>query len=231
MKKSIIALAGAILFTTLGCVIRTEHTITAEITLNIRQIEEQAEDILNFIEGESDELPGLGGDDNTSKRDPASWQNLLRALSPMQTAYAAEIKNSSSPLIKEIAGKLRGRNDKIVALKKKGCIGETNRGYVELRKCAEQEDAEKKNAAQKVLADENKDRKALYRDIARINKDGELTVTQVENIYAQSRLKRGKKGEQFQLPAAGPEFDAIKKSTLGQKLGSKAKAAAWLTIP
>jgi uncharacterized protein YdbL (DUF1318 family) len=118
-----------------------------------------------------------------------------------------------------------------VAIKKKGCIGETNRGYIELRKCAEHENAEKKNAAQKVLADENKDRKALYREIARINKEGELTVTKVESIYAQSRLKRGKKGEQFQLPAAGPEFDAIKKSPLGQKLGSKAKAGAWVTIP
>lgn len=231
MYKLAIALVSAMILMGLGCVIRTEHTITAEITLNIRQIQEQADDILDFIDGESDELPGMEGIDNTSDASSSDWQHILQQLSPMQTAYAAEIKETTSPLIKEIASKLRARNDALLALKKKGCIGETNRGYVELRDCAEQADAEKKNAAQQVLAEENKDRKALYREIARINKESDLTVTKVESIYALSRLKRAKKGAIIQLPPAGEDFDTIKKSALGQRLGSKATAGAWITIP
>ena len=231
MYKLTIALVSAMLILGLGCVIRTEHTITAEITLNIRQIGAQADDILDVIEGVTDKLSDVEGIGSTSDASSTVLGDFLQEFSPMQIAYAVEIKETNSPLIKEIVLKLRDRNDAIVALKKKGCFGETNRAYIELRDCAEQADAEKKNDAQKVLAEENKDRKALYREIARINKEDDLSIAKVESIHALRRLQRAKKKEVFELPPAGEDFEAVKKSILGQKLGSKAKPGAWIVIP
>ena len=80
------------------------------------------------------------------------------------------------------------------------------------------------------MADENKDRKALYREVARLNSEQSVSVSTVEGIYATARLKRAKTGEIFQLPPAGKEFDAFKASAVGKKLGGKCVPKAWVTI-
>ncbi len=91
-------------------------------------------------------------------------------------------------------------------------------------------DNEKRNEAQKLLAEENKDRKALYNEIARLNADTGVTVSAVEGIYALERLRRAKAGEVFQLPAAGADFDSVKASDLGARLGDKCVPGAWVTV-
>jgi uncharacterized protein YdbL (DUF1318 family) len=226
MKRKLFCLHAAALLALAGCVIRTEHKIDAHITLDIRHVQEQAEDVLNFIEGKSDELPGL---------EPApaatSWLwKSLEALDPFETANAAEMK-SDSARVKEIATELRKNNDAIAKLKKDGCLGETNRGYVELKDCDAMKDADAKNKAQALLAEENKGRKALYAEIARLNKEEGLSVTAVEQVYAVERLKRGVAGEQYQLPSTGKLFDDVKASDVGKKLGAACKPDAWVTIP
>lgn len=226
MRKSIWCVCTATILALAGCVIRTEHKIDAHITLDIRHVQEQAADVLDFIEGKSDELPGFEGQPEST-----SWlRRALDFVDPFGTVNAAEM-NTKSAKVEEIATALRKNNDDIAKLKKDGCLGETNRGYVELKECDGLKDAEAKNKAQKLVEDENKGRKALYTEIARLNKDGGFTMTKVEQIYAVERLKRGKKGEEYQLPPAGELFDDIKKSDLGKKLGDKCKADAWIEIP
>lgn len=226
MNKKAICLYTAVLIALAGCVIRTEHKIDAHITLDIRHVQEQAEDVLNYIEGKSDELPGL-----EAKPESTSWLwKSLEALDPFETVDAAEMK-SDSARVKEIATELRKNNDAIAKLKKDGCLGETNRGYVELKDCDAMKDADAKNKAQALLAEENKGRKALYAEIARLNKEDGLSVTAVEQVYAVQRLKRGVSGEQYQLPSAGELFDEIKASDVGKKLGAACKPDAWVTIP
>lgn len=226
MKSSIWCLSAVAMLALVGCVIRTEHKIDAHITLDIRHVQEQAEGVLDYIEGKSDELPGF-----EEGAEPTSWlHRALDAIDPFETVNAAEMKTDSAK-VKEIATALRKNNDGIAALKKDGCLGETNRGYVELKDCDGLKEADAKNTAQKLVEDENKGRKALYNEIARLNKDDGISVTKVEQIYAVERLKRGKSGEQYQLPSAGELFDDIKGSDVGKKLGDKCKADAWVTIP
>lgn len=226
MNKKNWCVVTAALLALAGCVIRTEHKIDAHITLDIRHVQEQAADVLNFIEGKTDTLPGF-----EEEAKPTSWlQKSLDFINPFEPAYAAEMKTDSAR-VKEIATELRKNNDDIAKLKKDGCLGETNRGYVDLKDCDALKDADAKNKAQTLVAEENKGRKALYNEIARLNKDDGVTVTKVEQIYAVERLKRGKAGEEFQLPAAGDLFDDIKKSDLGKKLGDKCKPDAWVKIP
>jgi uncharacterized protein len=228
MRKVIAGVMVAALLAVVGCVLETKHTIQAHITLDIRHIEQQADTVLDFIEGKKEELPVEQKTDGGQSR----LQPAIDFLWPMPVVHADRELNAVSPLARQIAEKLRERNPEIAALKQQGCLGENNRGYVELRDCDALSDADKRNAAQKTLADENKDRKALYNEIARLNKDqGNVTVSMVEAVYAMRRLERADTGEIFQLPPEGKTFDDFKASALGQKLGDQCKPGAWVTIP
>ncbi len=228
MKKTIIMGAAVVLAVALGCVIRTEHKIDAHITLDIRHIADQAENVLDFIEGKTDTLPGL-----EAAPEPVSFlDRAIDVLSPIHVAHAASLQVTTSPRVQEIALSMRNRNEKIEALKQQGCVGENNRGYAELRDCDALSEADKRNEAQKLVADENNDRKALYNEIARLNRDaGNVTVATVESIYAMERLRRAKTNELFQLPPAGENFNAVKQSPLGQRIGDKCEPNAWVVIP
>ncbi|GMW02322.1 MAG: hypothetical protein AMXMBFR84_34580 [Candidatus Hydrogenedentota bacterium] len=229
MKRVSGALFVAILFIGFGCVIRTEHKIDAHITVDIRHIEQQADEILDFIEGKSETLP-------TEEAAPqSSIRPLIRQacdfLSSVTTAHAQELKSSTTPRMKELATKMKDRQPQIDALKKSKSVGESNRGYLALRDSDEMKDTEKKNAAQKLITEENADRKALYQEIARDNSDqASVTLATVERIYAQRRLERAAAGDIFQLPPAGKDFDDFAASATGKKLGDECKAEAWVEI-
>ena len=53
------------------------------------------------------------------------------------------------------------------------------------------------------MADENKDRKSLYAEIAKLNADQGVTVSTVESIFHTQRFKRGKAGEVFSGASRG----------------------------
>lgn len=221
-------MAGAILIG-LGCV-NIPSKIEAHITIDIRHhIEQQAASTLDFIEGKTDEMPVL--EPPPVPEEGVSWLRQLREhLAPIRPAHAAEKLKDSSPLISEIAQRLRERHEKIAACKAQKHAGENNRGYLELREAGEFADDEERNETQRLIAAENKDRKALYAEIARLNKEQNVSVAMVERIYAHERLKRARPGEIFQLPPPGEAFDEFKKSPPGKRLGEDCKPGAWITI-
>jgi uncharacterized protein YdbL (DUF1318 family) len=225
MKRMGWVTAAVLLAIVLGCTLKTEHKIDAYVRVDIRHIEDQADDILDFIEGESDSIDSNA---RLMHARPNLWARVWDAITPIRTAHAQSL-NTSSPRIKEIASRMRERDPQVSALKKTQSVGETNKGYVELRASDEMNDAEKKAAAQKIVDAENTDRKALYQEIARENKDT-VDLAQVERIYANARLERAKTGEIVQLPPAGADLDKFKASAAGKKLGSEAQANAWVTI-
>lgn len=226
MKRIVLAFVATGLVIVLGCV-NIPKKFEAHITIDIvHHLEEQASSVLDYVEGKTDTL-------DTGQTDPAEGDiGLLRRVrdfvSPMRTAYAAELKDRS-PLIEQIAAKLRERHEEVQKLKKAGIAGENNRGYFELRKTDELT-AEDRNTAQRTIAAERKDRKALYQEVARINKDQDVSVSMVERIYAFERLKRAKPGEIFELPPKGDLFDAFKELEIAKKLGEECQPGAWVTI-
>ena len=206
-----------------GCVVIPD-TFDANINVTIRHIQEQADQLLDYVSGKSDELPPIGAAEDGNQR-----SMLHRMFGPMPTAHAAEL-NETSPRVQQIANSMKARFNDVEAAKKTGAVGENNRGFVEMVKPDAIADAEQRNAVQRVIAAENEDRKALYQEIARINSDQNLTVGAVERVYAQKRLERAKAGELFQLPAAGADFDKFVASSTGKKLGDEAQPGAWVTI-
>jgi uncharacterized protein len=226
MKRIPLALFLTTALVVAGCVLRTEHKIVADINLNIRHVQEQAAATLDYIEGRTDTVPGL-----TPAAPPTSWlQRGLGALSPIQIAHAQELK-ADSPLVKQILDSLRARHSRVDAMRKQGCFGENNRGYVELRDCDALKDADAKNQAQQLLTEENRDRKNLYNEIARLNKDDGISVSTVEAVYSLERIQRAQSGEHVQLPASGRQFDELRNSPAGQRLGDRLQPGAWVIIP
>jgi len=228
MKRVFVALGLTCAIITVGCVITTEHKIEAHIVVELIHIQQQADDVLDFIEGDSESLEGENdGGGSGASAGPTRW--LRDVFSPIKTVCAAELK-SVSPRMQQIAEKLKKRNPKLVVLKKKDAIGENNKGYVELRNADVLSGAEEADAVRKLLEEENADRQALYKEVVRLNKDSDASQAAVEGIYAQKRLERAEAKDIFQLPEAGEAFDAFKKTEKGRKLGSQCQPGAWVTM-
>jgi uncharacterized protein YdbL (DUF1318 family) len=236
MKRITLACCIALLAAGVGCVIRTEHRIDAHVTLDIRHIREQAGPVLDYMEGKTDQMPELApvtATGSTSMLDRA-WA----ALRPFPVAYAAEDLKTDSARIRQILKSIHERAPRVTELKKQGCAGETNRGYLALRDCAAVADAAAKNEVQKVIAEENADRKAFYQELARLNSaNPNVTVAYVERVYAFERLQRAASGEVYQLPPttgdapADLSFEAFQKLPLCGRLGADCQPNAWVTVP
>ena len=224
MKRTSRAFTVAALIMAVSCV-NIPDTMNLNIDVTIRHIQEQAGEILDFVEGKDDSL----GDMPVETQNESYLRKVFDFVSPMQTAYAET--NLNSPRVKQIANKMRERHGEVKSVKATGAVGETNRGLLELVTPGKITDAAKKNEVQRVIADENADRKALYKEVARINSDSNMTVTQVENIYAKEYRDRADKGELIQLPGAGKEFDDVKASGLGRALGAQCQPGAWVSKP
>lgn len=228
MTKYIVAVVVALLAVCLGCSITTRHHIEAHITVDIRHIKDQADNVLSFIEGATDELTLETPAQTTSEPET---RVLLRFLNPIRVAHAGEALQEDSPRIKQIAQRLRDRFPKIEQAKKKNYIGENQRGYVELRPSeALDQNTEEKNEIQKLIGAENEDRKNLYLEIVRLNQDKNVSLAVIERVYAMKRLERAKPGEIFRLPPRGEDFDRFKSSALGRRLGDDCVPDAWVVI-
>ncbi len=220
MKRASLCVAASIAIFT-GCVV-IPKTFDANINVTIRQIQQQADGILDAI--------GVPPPSAAAPKKTSLLRSTIDLLDPMPVAYAADVKDDS-PRIKQLVASMKTRYPEVDAAKKSGAVGENNRGLLELVKPEKIADAEKKNAVQRTVAAENDDRKALYQEVARLNSDQNLTVSAVERVYAQKRLERAQPGELFQLPPAGPDLTAFASSPAGKKLGAAATAGAWVTIP
>jgi len=206
-----------------GCVIRTEHRIEAHIVLDIRHVEQEVQNVFDYVEGKTDQKPAI---QETAPKPAASlFHRALEFIDPIATAYAQE---KTSPELDAAIASMKARNPEIAAWKARGCLGENNRGYIDLCEGKDLSDPEKKNQVQKLLADENKDRKTFYKEYARLKG---ITVSTMEAVGAKDKLKRAKSGETVQLPASGPDFDAFKASETGKKLGAACKPGEWVVLP
>jgi len=229
MKKVMTAF-GLVIFAIVGCIIiPSKHEINAHIQLDIR-LEREAAQILDFIEGKTDEvpvaLPGEGGE-----KKGVSWvQRAKDFLSPVGAVYAQDLKSDSAKA-RELMIKLRDRRPIIDDLKAKGYIGEDNRGYVALMDHEDLKDPQKKNEVQRTIHEENTDRKALYKEIADLNQDRRASLSQVERVFAKAYRQRAQSGHYIQLPGDSQELAEFKETATGKKLGDAVKPGAWVRLP
>ncbi len=142
---------------------------TACVTINIyfpaAAAEKAADRIIEEVWGAPkapDEAPAPAGKEQT--RHQPGWLDWL-----VRPAHAAEADlNVSSPAIEQLTASMRARHRDLEPHYASGAVGLTDAGEVAVRDPAGVPVRER-NVVKKLVADENADRNALYREIARVN--------------------------------------------------------------
>jgi uncharacterized protein YdbL (DUF1318 family) len=101
-----------------------------------------------------------------SKPEKVAIQILMWMTSPVQAAEANI--NISSPAINAIQSKMKSRHGQLKAYFDSGAVGLTDNGLITVRD-AKAISLKDRNTVKGLVADENKDRNALYAEIARAN--------------------------------------------------------------
>lgn len=121
--------------------------------------------------------------------------SVLNWLVPEAQAAGADI-NIDSPAINAIKAQMKSRHDQLEGFYNSGAVGLTDNGLITVRdaKAVELKDRNKLNG---LVADENKDRKALYGEIARANGHPEW-LDDIQNTFAKRWISNAAKGWWYQ---------------------------------
>lgn len=144
--------------------------VTINIYFPAAEAEEAARTIVRDVLGATpDDAPNNSSEQSRNGTGHATrFAGLVldTLITPAQ-AQAADI-NIGTPKIKQIRGTLKARQGQLAAFYKSGAIGLGNNGLVKMHDAAKVA-LKDRNTLKKLLADENRDRNALYAEIARAN--------------------------------------------------------------
>lgn len=128
--------------------------------------------------------------DQPSHSEKLAIQVLNWLVSP---AMAAEVNlNISSPAINTIQSKMKKRHNQLKAYYESGAVGLTANGLITVRD-AKAIALKDRNTVKSLVADENKDRNALYAEIARANGHPEWQAD-IQATFASRWVKNAAKG-------------------------------------
>jgi uncharacterized protein YdbL (DUF1318 family) len=206
-RRSKLVLVGLIVLVLGACVTINVYFPEAEIENLSERIEEEVAKQAAEQQGkQEDETPAEGADEapegdepQTSSRAPRP--GLLDALFGVRPAYAAEVEDPgiSNPAIQKIIDSRAKRVDEIKRFKDMGVIGEANDGTLAIRDLSRLEDLRQRARVQKLVREENEDRKALYREIAKAKDLEPSQIPRVASTYAETLRERAAKGHWIQL--------------------------------
>jgi len=187
VKKQITKFLGLPLlaFVAINCAV-----ITVNVYFPTEAVEEAAEKIIDEIEGggESQAKSEEGG------RQSHFWKNIPYCLSGNSTVYADEIDlNLTTPAIRKLIDSMKARNTEIMDFKDKGVIGETNDGMLAIRDMNAL-GGEEIRTVKRLLRAENKDREALYKELAVANKIDPADIDRIKAVFAKTRKSKAKPG-------------------------------------
>lgn len=117
------------------------------------------------------------------------------------TAHAQANIDVSSPAIQAITKSMEGRHGKLAPHYASGAIGLTANGEVALRD-ANAVSLKDRNTVRKLVADENADRRNLYREIASANGHPEWEAD-IRNTFAKRWISKAKGGWYYQNAEGG----------------------------
>lgn len=106
----------------------------------------------------------------------------------------------SNPAIRKIIDSRGRRAPQLAPYKKLGVIGEGRDGFLVVRKLDALKDLRKRAEVQKLVREENDDRRALYREIAAATGVDPSQIAKVGETYAATLREVARPGEWIQLP-------------------------------
>ncbi|MEZ5497375.1 MAG: DUF1318 domain-containing protein [Gammaproteobacteria bacterium] len=169
--------------------------MTACVTINVyfpaAEAEDAAEKIINKIIGDENS-------EETQGNNPQSHRFDLNPLNWIISSAHAEVNiNISSPAIVEITDRMKQRFDEsLQAYLDTAIIGFTNEGFIDIL-ATDSLGLKDRQQLKKLVADENRDRKALYRELAVANghADWEEEIT---NVFIRLWKEKAHSGWKYQ---------------------------------
>ena len=179
--------------------------LSACVTINVYfpavAAEQAADRIIRDVWREQQETEQDGGEENdaggeTSQRSqtPAAIA-LLEALVPEAAAAQPDI-DISSPAIRRLTESMEQRHQELKPYYDSGAVGLTNDGRVAIRDQSAIPLRER-NQVRQLVADDNEDRDALYREIARANNHPEWE-DQIRETFAERWIANARDGWYYQ---------------------------------
>lgn len=212
--------------------VETTHKIEAHITLDIRQIQAEAAQ----VEGEVRDTPKAKPDGAPTSAVWGIGQAAVREVVVASRSLAGILDLSSSAHAQDDADEkdaIANRKARFAELDKAlsaGCIGENEKGMIELRPCDDAKDAAKKSALDKLTKDENADRKIIYSAIAVRQGVKAEQYEAVGLVYASEIRKNLKSGQAFQVPTDTKLYTDFMATPHGKSLPN-AKKGEWVKVP
>lgn len=185
------------------CTTALMATLAACVTINVyfpaAAAEKAADQIIDEVwHGSAPAAPEKSGAIDT----PSVTAMLAAAVTfLMSNAEAAEPNiDVTSPEVKRLSGSMEARFPLLEPLFNNGAVGLTSDGYVAMRDAASVPLSER-NGIRALVANENADRAALYREIALANGQAQWEP-QIRGVFAARWIARAKAGWYYQ-DAAG----------------------------
>lgn len=178
MKKTIRAISCIAAFLIVACV-------TVNVYFPAAEVQKVADKIVDDIRMKVYEVPAP-----SEKAGPTSRLNFRFGVTP---AYAEVNIDASTPAIRGIKESMKSRFAQLKTFYDKGAIGENNKGLIEAKDTAGL-NLQERSQVNKLIDLENKDRAALYNEIASANKLGPESVPQIKKIFANSWREKSQAG-------------------------------------
>ncbi|MDB5968240.1 MAG: hypothetical protein JWQ90_690 [Hydrocarboniphaga sp.] len=177
--------------------------LAACVTINVyfpaAAAEKAADKIIDDVwRGAVPATPATAPEHSGSIGIPASiscWAALGAFLLPAAAAAEPNIE-VTSPEVKRLSGSMEARFPLLEPLLDSGAVGLTADGYVAMRDAAGVALSER-NGIRALVANENADRAALYREIALANGQAQWEA-QIRNVFATRWIARAKLGWYYQ---------------------------------
>lgn len=189
----------------------TALTLAACVTINVyfpaAAAEKAADRIIEDVWGpESKSGTAPKGDEQSSVGSPKPADLLVAALGAALDLFVPEAEaqadlDVSSPAIRRLVAAMESRHAQLEPYYASGAIGLTADGLIELRDPNAVPLAER-NTVRKLVADENADRNALYREIAAANGKPEWEPD-IRSTFAQRWIAKARSGWWYRDAAGG----------------------------
>ena len=161
--------------------------VTVNVYFPAKEVEKKAGDIIDDIRKMEPALP-------TSPSGPQSSINHLKMfIFNRGLAYAQKGGEASSPVIQNLKQQIRERFPRLVPFYQKGGIGEGRTGLVEILDNNNLTAVEKKEVKPLVEA-ENRDRRALYQEVAKSMNISSDQIGKVQRIFANKWQQSSERG-------------------------------------
>jgi len=177
-----------------------EKPLEVKVDVNVRiDIYQHASDVLDYIEGESEQLPEPELESEPAEETTGFIGEVIDLAFGIGPAYAAE--TADEVRYRELAKSMRDRAPKIQQLKTDRSIGENRKGLLTVRKNEKMKnDAEYAAEVKKIVKAENRDRTEFYKvDAKRLNK----SYDEIAAAFANARRNKAKSGELVEVKQDG----------------------------